>query len=404
MRRKQRVEVADVISAARPQLPLHTLSLAQRRVLQAIESCRTARLGAHVNECGKCGHREQSYNSCWNRHCPKCRGGKVFDWVEARAAELLPVAYSHVVFTLPSELRQLCYYNKRVVYDILFQASSEALQAVAERHLGAKLGFFGVLHSWNQELQYHPHAHFVVPSGGLSPDNSAWVRPKSSRFFLPVRALSKVFRGKFLSALRAKAGELRFCGRLRHLEDPRELNRLLARAARHEWVVYAKKPFAGPECVIKYLANYPHRVAISNHRLRGLTPEAVSFMARDRKIKGKKRLRKLAPAEFVRRFLLHLIPRGYRRIRYYGFLATNRRASELVRCRALLAATPLPEPASSPPRRCPKCTSDLYRVTLVLKPHRICRQVTARSNPPGQPAGPPACCPPMSLPPLTNAA
>ena len=370
--RQKLLEVAEVFRLVASETPLLILSSEKAKVFSAITRCRTKELGGHLNCCDKCGYEEQSYNSCLNRHCPKCRGGKVFDWVSAREEELLPVPYFHVVFTLPEELRGLCFQNKRLIYELFFKSSAEALQAVAERFLGAKLGFFGVLHTWNQELQYHPHIHYVIPAGGLSPDNTKWVSTESSRFFLPVRALSKVFRGKFIEALKDNFPKLRFFNSLSHLGDVREFNKLLWKSVKHDWVVYAKKPFAGPAGVLRYLASYTHRVAISNRRLRSLSSDKVTFITRDRKNKRKKKLKTLHPQEFMRRFFLHIIPKGFKRIRYFGFLYNQRRKENLMLCRKLIGA-PLPQTNTDKPhpRQCPKCSLGRLITTLVIKPHRL---------------------------------
>lgn len=338
-------------------------------MLRAILACRTSQLGGHINTCNQCGHEEQSYNSCWNRHCPKCRGGSVFDWVSKREEDLLPVPYFHVVFTLPSQLRDICYQNKRVVYDLLFRASADALQAVAKTKLGATLGFFGVLHTWNQELQYHPHIHYVVPAGGISLDGTRWVSAPHPKFLLPVRALSKVFRGKFIEGL--KKSKLSYFGNLSSLSSPREFNRLLNKSVRNDWVVYAKKPFAGPERVIKYLASYTHRVGISNNRLRSVSAKKVTFVARDKLRKGKKRLLSITPHEFIRRFLLHIVPSGYRRVRHFGFLFNQRRKENLSLCRALLRAVAVTTVKQDKPhpRQCPHCSLGRLIVTSWVKPH-----------------------------------
>ena len=361
-------EVADVVrEVIRSKSYLSRLSADKRRVLRAIFACRTSKLGGHINRCNHCGHEEQSYNSCWNRHCPKCRGGNVFEWVAKREADLLPVPYFHVVFTLPPQFRGICYQNKKVLYDLLFRASADALQAVAKTKLGATLGFFGVLHTWNQELEYHPHIHYVVPAGGISLDGTKWVSPEHPKFLLPVRALSKVFRGKFIEGLKKR--KLNYFGDLSLLSSPREFNKLLNKSVRNDWVVYAKKPFAGPERVIKYLASYTHRVGISNHRLRSVSPNRVTFLARDKINKGKKRLLSITPQEFIRRFLLHIVPSGYRRVRYFGFLFNQRRKEKLALCRTLLSAAVPPKEEKRQPRQCPSCSLGRLVVAFLVKPH-----------------------------------
>ena len=293
---------------------------------------------------------EIAYNSCRNRHCPKCQATAAAQWMEARQAELLPVEYFHVVFTLPPALRPIALQNRRAVYGLLFRAVAETLQQIAAdpRHLGAEIGFLAVLHTWGQNLQHHPHVHCVVPGGGISPDGSRWIACRS-RFFLPVRVLSRVFRGKFLTRLRSafEQGKLSFHGKLAPLADPSEFHRLLAASARAEWVVYAKPPFGGPEQVLKYLARYTHRVAISNQRLIALEDGKVRFRWKDYAHGGAPKTMALNPVEFIRRFLLHVLPSGFVRIRHYGFLANRMRHDKLALCRALLGVKSMPEPTVS---------------------------------------------------------
>jgi hypothetical protein len=302
------------------------LSHEQRRVLHDVTACRTAALGGHVEECDRCGHRQIAYNSCRNRHCPKCRATAAADWMEARAAELLPVEYFHVVFTLPAALGPIALQNPRAVYGLLFRAAAETLRRIAAdpKHLGAEIGFLAVLHTWGQNLQHHPHVHCVVPGGGISPDGSRWVACRPG-FFLPVRVLSRLFRGLFLALLRAAfdRGKLSFHGRIAGLADPGEFRRALAAVSGVEWVVYAKPPFGGPRQVLKYLARYTHRVAISNRRLVALDGDEVTFRWKDYARGGEQRVMKLQAVEFIRRFLLHVLPAGFVRIRHYGFLANR---------------------------------------------------------------------------------
>jgi hypothetical protein len=338
------VELADVIRAAGPAFLDRCFGSFDRqrlKALNAIQRCRTAALGGHVDECLQCGHRALSYNSCRNRNCPKCQANARHRWLEARRAELLPVRYVHVVFTLPHELAPLALVNKKLVYGLLFRLSAETLLTLARdpRLLGAEIGFFSVLHTWNQKLEHHPHVHCVVPEGGIALDGSRWVRPPYKNFFLPVKALGKSFRDKFLDALQSayEAGELRFPGQLHNLATPRHLDQLLRQCRRHKWVVYAKRPFGGPEHVLQYLGNYTHRIAISNHRLVGLADGKVSFRWRDSAHKNKKRVMTLKVEEFLRRFFLHVLPRGFVRIRYFGFLANRERKRSLPLCRRLLA-------------------------------------------------------------------
>jgi predicted RNA-binding Zn-ribbon protein involved in translation (DUF1610 family) len=361
------LEVADVIRAAGPaflERARMCFSRTHWKALNAILRCRTAALGGHIDQCSRCGKRVLSYNSCRNRHCPKCQANARHRWLEARRAELLPTRYVHVVFTLPHELAPLALVNKKVVYKLLFAASADTLLEVARdpRFLGAEIGFFSVLHTWNQKLEHHPHVHCVVPEGGVAPDGSRWVRPRY-RFFLPVKVLGKVFRGKFLEILRSAfaAGELRFAGRMRCLSAPRAFGALLRQSCRSKWVVYAKRPFGGPEHVLEYLGNYTHRIAISNHRLVGLEDGAVSFRWRDSAHKNKKRVMTLRVEEFLRRFFLHVLPRGFVRIRHFGLFTNRLRKASLALCRTLLAeaaAAPIVIAAASASATfwtCPDC-------------------------------------------------
>lgn len=343
------LEVADVFrrhgEAFRRDRGAH-LGRVERRVMAAIEACRTAALGGHVEQCGECGLTRPAYNSCRNRHCPKCQGLARAEWLEARQAELLPVPYFHVVFTLPAPVAEIAFHNKRVVYAILFRAAADALRDIAAnaRHLGAEIGAVAVLHTWGQALQHHPHLHCIVPSGGLSPDQARWVACRPG-FFLPVRLLSRRFRTLFLDRLRTAfaRSELRFSGALADLADPARFARRLHLLRDQEWVVYAKRPFAGPEQVLAYLGRYTHRVAIANSRLVRFANGQISFTWRDYRHHGKSKVMTLAAGEFMRRFLLHALPDGFHRIRHIGFLANGHRAAKLTRCRALLAASP-PEP------------------------------------------------------------
>lgn len=350
---RPRLEVADVIrrhGAAFLDQYAPVLSPEQRRALDDLVRCRTAALGGHVAVCDRCGHREVAYNSCRNRHCPKCQAGAAARWTEAQAADLLPVAYFHVVFTLPAELGPLALQNPRVVYGLLFRAVAETLLQVAADpgRLGAEIGFLAVLHTWGQALQHHPHLHCVVPGGGLSPDGTRWIACRPG-FFLPVRVLSRVFRGKFLAGLRAAfdRGKLTFRGRLGALADPDRFHDRLRAAARAEWVVYAKRPFGGPGAVLKYLARYTHRVAISNRRLVELKGGRVRFRYKDYARGGRRRVMSLEATEFLRRFLQHVLPAGFVRIRHYGLLANRHRKEKVALCRTLLDAAGVP----GPPRR-----------------------------------------------------
>lgn len=342
---KPRLEVADVFrrhGESYRQRHGASLSCVQRRVMQAIESCRTAALGGHVDECDACGHRAISYNSCRNRHCPKCQNLAKALWREARNAEILPVDYYHVVFTLPERLASLALQNKTLVYDLLFRTAAETLRQIAEdpKHLGAHLGFVAVLHTWGQTLTHHPHVHCLVPGGGLSSDRQRWV-PCKPGFFLPVRVLSKRFRRRFLDALERafRNGPLEFHGTLEPLADPVAFRQLLRQARRQAWVVYAKPPFSGPETVVDYLARYTHRIAIANHRLLDLDDETVTFSYKDYRSGGAPKAMTLHAHEFIRRFLLHVLPPGFQRIRYYGFMANRHRVQNLELCRRLLTAS-----------------------------------------------------------------
>lgn len=316
-----------------------------RRILRAIASCRTATLGGHVESCDHCHSQRIAYNSCRNRHCPKCQTSACAQWMEDRADELLPVEYFHVVFTLPDTFNALALANKRIVYGVLFDAVSQTLNEVAAnpKRLGARIGFIGILHTWGQNLCLHPHIHCVVPGGGLSPDSSKWIACKPG-FFLPVRVLSKVFRGKFIDGLK----KARRQGNLIGVESAQMFARLLNTAVRHDWVVYAKPPFGGPEQVLKYLARYTHRIAISNRRLVSVDDQNVTFNWKDYAHGNRPRSMTLDGAEFLRRFLLHAVPTGFMRIRHFGFLANRVRTENLQTCRRLLAMDKPSEGQESP--------------------------------------------------------
>lgn len=336
------------------------------KVLLAIARCRTAALGGHLDECTRCGHRATiAYNSCRNRHCPKCQTGARERWIQARGRELLSSPYVHVVFTLPPQLAPLALQNKKVVYDLLLRASAETLLEVARgpRHLGAEIGFFSVLHTWNQKLQLHPHVHCVVAAGGLSLDHTYWIR-SHPRFFLPIHVLRRVFRGKFVAGLKSafQYGQLHLSGNLILLAQPKIFASWLRPLFRKDWVVYSKPPFGGPEYVLQYLGRYTHRVAISNHRLVSFADGQVTFRWRDSAHNNEQKLMTLSLDEFLRRFLLHLLPKGFVRIRHFGFLANRRRSTLLPLCfEALDTVPPQTEPEtsiaqeSSPLWRCPKC-------------------------------------------------
>jgi hypothetical protein len=317
------------------------VSLSQLKVMSAIESCRTAALGGHVERCEACGHTRIAYNSCRNRHCPKCQGAAAREWLADREAELLPVPYYHVVFTLPAPIADIAYQNKAAIYGILFKAAAETLITIAAdpKHLGARIGLTAVLHSWGSALTHHPHVHIIVPGGAISLDGQRWISCRPA-FFLPVRVLSRLFRGLLLAQLVAAhdAGRLQFFGDHAHLAEHRAFTAYLAPLRRAEWVVYSKRPFGGPEAVLAYLSRYTHRVAISNSRLIGITDTSVMFKWKDYRASGRDRAKvmTLAIDEFIRRFLTHILPDGFHRIRHYGLLANGGRAENIARARQLL--------------------------------------------------------------------
>ena len=363
------LELADIIAAGHGFMdhPPAWFTWLHLKVLSAIERCRTVAMGGHLDRCSACGHQAISYNSCRNRHCPKCQNQARERWLAARRAELLPTPYAHVVFTLPHQLAPLALQNKQVMYSLLFRCSAQTLVEIAAdpKHLGADIGFFSVLHTWNQKLQHHPHVHCVVAAGGLSPNHAHWKRPRSTRFFLPEGILSEVFRGKFLQALQEvyDSGELVFHGLLRGLMEPKLFRSLIHQLYGLRWVAYCKPPFGGPDQVLRYLGAYTHRVAISNHRLVSLDDHKVTFRWRDSAHQNKKRLLTLQVDEFLRRFLLHVLPRGFVRIRHFGYLASRRRGVLLTLCKQVLSAEPEAAPipsgkmqtASTPLWACPVC-------------------------------------------------
>ena len=370
----QPLELADILREYTPAfLDAYgaTTSPEQRRVLRDLVRCRTAELGGHVEACDGCGHQRIAYNSCRNRHCPRCQAAARAEWLDQRAAELLNTEYFHVVFTLPAELGQLALQNQRLVYGTLLQASAQSLLQLARdpRHLGADIGFLSVLHTWGQNLHLHPHVHCVVPGGGISLEGDRWVSCRPG-FFLPVRPLSRLFRGKFLAMLQRgyDQGHLGFHGQQQHLADPQAFHALLEACWQTEWVVYAKPPFGGPEQVLKYLARYTHRVAISNARLVKVQDDQVFFRWKDYAHGNQQKVMALEAVEFIRRFLLHVVPSGFVRIRHYGLQANRVRTENLARCRALLgqgqgsgtggATQPQQPPRSSQieaKTRCPVC-------------------------------------------------
>ena len=338
------LEVADIFRAHGPAWRLKQaghLSLGQLRVMSAIEQCRSAALGGHVLQCQACEHTQIAYNSCRNRHCPKCQASAARRWLQARQADLLPVEYYHVVFTLPASVRDIAYYNKAVVYGILFKAAAETLCTIAAdpRHLGARIGVTLVLHTWGSAMTHHPHVHGIVPGGGLSLDGERWVACRPG-FFLPVRVLSRLFRRLFLEKLSDahRAGKLQFFGEHQSLAEQKDFTDWLKPMRQIDWVVYAKRPFAGPAAVLAYLSRYTHRVAIANSRLIALDERGVTFKWKDYRAKERYRHKTmtLTADEFIRRFLLHVLPAGFHRIRHYGLIANTQRKDNLVKARALL--------------------------------------------------------------------
>lgn len=347
------LELADIFHTHGPawrQANAGHVSLTQLKVMSAIEACRTEALGGHVAGCASCGHQHIAYNSCKNRHCPKCQGPAARDWMAARAADLLPVEYFHVVFTLPAGIAQIAFWNKKAVYDLLFRTSAETVMTIAAdpKRLGARLGMTAVLHTWGSALTHHPHIHMIVPGGGLSPDGTRWL-PCRPGFFLHVRVLSRLFRRLFLDGLLAlhRAGELAFFGDLVNLADPARFTTWLAPFRKSEWVVYAKPPFGGPEAVLAYLSRYTHRVAISNNRLVSAEAGTVAFCWKDYRIKhgDRQKVMRLATDEFIRRFLIHVLPDGFHRVRHYGLLASASRKVNIAKIRTLLRE---PQPAAAP--------------------------------------------------------
>ena len=341
------MEVADIFrdhGAAWRRANVGHVSLGQLKVMGAIEACRTAALGGHVARCQDCDHSQISYNSCRNRHCPKCQGAAARDWLAERQAELLPVGYFHLVFTLPGAIAEIAYQNKKVIYGLLFKASAEAMLTIAAdpKHLGARIAITSVLHTWGSAMSHHPHVHMIVPGGGISPDGKSWV-PSRRNFFLPVRVLSRLFRRLFLEKLLAahQAGRLKFFGQHHALADSAAFEAYLRPLRKSDWVVYAKPPFGGPKAVLAYLARYTHRVAIANSRLIKLENGVVTFKCKDYRKDGPDRYGAmgLPAAEFIRRFLLHVLPKGFHRIRHYGLLANTNRAANIARARDLLGVS-----------------------------------------------------------------
>jgi len=384
------LEVADLIRSAGTaflERNRHWLRWTHIKVLLAIARCRTAALGGHLDQCSRCGYRAAiSYNSCRNRHCPKCQTSARERWIQARRRELLPSPYVHVVFTLPRQLASLALQNKKLIYGLLLRASAETLLEVARnpRRLGAEIGFFSVLHTWNQKLQLHPHVHCVIPAGGLSLDHTRWVRSRS-RFFLPIQVLRRVFRGKFVAGLQSafQHGQLHLSGDLAPLAQPKIFASWLRPLFRKDWVVYSKPPFGGPEYVLQYLGRYTHRVAISNPRLVSFADGQVTFRWRDSAHHNEQKRMTLTLDEFLRRFLLHLLPKGFVRIRSFGFLANRQRAKLWPLCCAALGSTPLPDQSPLSTREpcrdlrlCPHCGAP-----MVIVERLTAAQIQLRSPP-----------------------
>jgi hypothetical protein len=396
---RPRLDVAEVIRSCHDEFLEEYgagLTPEQRRALDDLTACRTAALGGHVLGCPECGHQEISYNSCGNRHCPKCYGTAAARWTEAQAADLLEAPYFHVVFTLPRALDSIALANPREVYGLLMRAAAETVIELAadSKHLGAEVGVLAVLHTWGQNLELHPHVHCVVPGGGPSPDGTRWIGSRPG-FFLPVRVLSRVFRGKFLAGLRAAfvGGRLRLAGEPGPLAGREEFERVVTEAVRADWVVYAKEPFGGPEVVLKYLARYTHRAAISNHRLLELKDGQVQFRWKDYAHGGRWRTMALPAVEFVRRFLMHVLPSGFVRIRHYGLLANRHRREKLALCRELLGAVAASEVQEvelmprregcdpvTPARACPVCGAGRLVVLAELPAMEVARVGAGRAE------------------------
>ena len=393
---RPRLEVADVFRRyGAAYREAHPLTGGQQRLMRAIERCRTAALGGHLERCDTCGHERPAYNSCADRHCPKCQALARAHWLEARRAELLDTAYFHVVFTVPDAIAAIALQNKARVYAILFRATAETLRTIGAdpKHLGAELGFLAVLHTWGQTLLHHPHVHCVVPGGGLAPNGARWI-PCRPGFFLPVRVLSRLFRGLFLAQLQAAfaRGQLHFAGPLEVLQDPVAFAEYLAPLRQVEWVVYAKPPFGGPAQVLEYLGRYTHRVAISNNRLLAIEDGQVRFRWKDYRDHDRQKTMTLDVDEFIRRFLLHVLPGGFHRIRHYGFLGNRFRVVKLARCRQLLG---MPPPLGVPSATRHRDYRDVYaaltgvslRVCPVCQHGQMVRVATLPRDPRAPPPG-----------------
>lgn len=382
------LEVADIFrdhGAAWRRANAGHVSLGQLKVMSAIERCRTAALGGHVARCenSACGHSVISFNSCRNRHCPKCQGSAARKWLAEREADLLPVGYFHLVYTLPAPIAAIAWYNKRVIYDLLFKASAETTLTIAAdpKHLGARVGITAVLHSWGSAMTHHPHVHMIVPGGGLSADGSKWVSSRK-RYFLPVPVLSRLFRRLFLEMLAQThaRGHLKFFGDHTGLANAATFARFLKPLRKIDWVVYAKEPFAGPKSVLAYLSRYTHRIAISNSRLIKADKTGVTFRYKDYRVEGPERYKTmtLSPDEFIRRFLMHVLPKGFHRIRHYGLFASGSRAANIAQARELLSVSPPPEEAGQaeavnaekpemPDRCCPSCGGRMIIIELFAR-------------------------------------
>jgi len=373
---KPKLEVADVVREhGKGYLASRFVPSDHKRVLLDLTACRTAAKGGHVERCDECGHQSIAYNSCRNRHCPKCQGSAQKDWLADREKDLLPVEYFHVIFTVPSEITGIAFQNKKIVYTILFRAAWETLRQIASdpKHLGAEIGAVTVLHTWGQNLQLHPHLHCVIPGGGLSKDGTRWVSCRRG-FFLPVKVLARLFRGKFLHQLNEAydAGTFSFHGGIEHLKEKEAFRAHVAPLYEKDWYVYSKRPFSGPDNVLRYLSRYTHRVAISNHRLVGMNDGTVSFRWKDYTKGSRHRIQSLKAVEFLRRFLMHVLPKGYVRIRHFGFMANAFRKEKLALCRRLLdfIAHEIADHTSENdenPNLCPHCRRGIMtRVGLLM--------------------------------------
>jgi len=388
-----KLEVADIFrnhGRAWRQANAGRVSLEQLKVMSAIETCRTEALGGHLAACSKCDYQHIAYNSCKNRHCPKCQGPAACDWMEARAQDLLPVEYFHLVFTLPAEIAQIAYWNKKAVYGLLFKASAQTVMTIAAdpKRLGARVGMTSVLHTWGSALTHHPHVHMIVPGGGLSKGGSRWISCKPG-FFLHVRVLARLFRRLFLEGLSSlhADGQLKVFGVLSHINDPAAFKTWLAPFRKTEWVVYAKPPFGGPEAVLAYLSRYTHRVAISNARLISTDANTVAFRYKDyrKKSGNRQKIMRLETGEFIRRFLLHVLPEGFHRIRHYGLLASGKRKANIAKARELLGALapskePVEEAVETPltlREPCPHCGAQMF----IIETFRRGQKPTTRAPP-----------------------